>query len=491
MSAVVTLFTKQNCPYCTYVKDMLDAHISRLNQANTTTTPPLLLKTYDCIDGARAAQCIKFTNGTTTVPHVFFNEKYIGDADTLIKMDQDNQTLLLQQLRDISDTPCIDFPPTPEASIIKVTEKIAFSSQPTDEQLQKLHSFGFRSVINLLCSVSEHAYVPHEGDLLEATDVVYKCVGISKVLNKEQRLSQTDEILSLIQSCPEPILIHCDTGRRACAFVLLHAARLMKTNISQIYKWSQDLGHDLQITKGIPHAFVTEALLAYFERKVEQEMEEKEKGTDKDTTKKSTKSIPPLPCHKKAPPLPPNGTLKKSKPETTTKYSTSKTTEDVVDPQQIWRRTYPIHAAACGVGDKSLESLLLDNVLDIDGVDNEGWTALHRAAWNGQTNAIALLLSHQANPNSRTNESISGIHSSRTVERKTTPLHYAAGMGHMDCVKLLLEGGADRCAVDCEGWTALIVAKKTAEDVQFKNQNGKVEESTWSKIYDLLEVEGS
>ena len=60
--------------------------------------------------------------------------------------------------------------------------------------------------------------------------------------------------------------------------------------------------------------------------------------------------------------------------------------------------------------DKSLESLLLDNVLqvDIDGVDNEGWTALHRAAWNGQTNAIALLLSHQANPNSRTNESISG-----------------------------------------------------------------------------------
>ena len=52
----------------------------------------------------------------------------------------------------------------------------------------------------------------------------------------------------------------------------------MKTNISQIYKWSQDLGHDLQITKGIPHAFVTEALLAYFERKVEQEMEEKEKG---------------------------------------------------------------------------------------------------------------------------------------------------------------------------------------------------------------------
>ena len=50
---------------------------------------------------------------------------------------------------------------------------------------------------------------------------------------------------------------------------------------------------------------------------------------------------------------------------------------------------------------------------------------------------------------------------------------------------------SDRCAVDCEGWTALIVAKKTAEDVQFKNQNGKVEESTWSKIYDLLEVEGS
>ncbi|KAH8249656.1 hypothetical protein KR032_011116 [Drosophila birchii] len=71
--------------------------------------------------------------------------------------------------------------------------------------------------------------------------------------------------------------------------------------------------------------------------------------------------------------------------------------------------------------------------LDADTVnarDNDGYTPLHRAAYNNFVDMAKLLLQYQANPNART-------------ELGWTPLHSACKWNNADCAQLLLQFGAD------------------------------------------------
>ncbi|KAH8325040.1 hypothetical protein KR074_003796 [Drosophila pseudoananassae] len=71
--------------------------------------------------------------------------------------------------------------------------------------------------------------------------------------------------------------------------------------------------------------------------------------------------------------------------------------------------------------------------LDADAVnarDNDGYTPLHRAAYNNFVDMAKLLLQHRADPNART-------------ELGWTPLHSACKWNNADCAHLLLQFGAD------------------------------------------------
>ncbi|KAH8308132.1 ankyrin repeat domain-containing protein 49 [Drosophila kikkawai] len=71
--------------------------------------------------------------------------------------------------------------------------------------------------------------------------------------------------------------------------------------------------------------------------------------------------------------------------------------------------------------------------LDADTVnsrDNDGYTPLHRAAYNNFVDMAKLLLQYRANPNART-------------ELGWTPLHSACKWNNADCAHLLLQFGAD------------------------------------------------
>lgn len=65
----------------------------------------------------------------------------------------------------------------------------------------------------------------------------------------------------------------------------------------------------------------------------------------------------------------------------------------------------------------------------------KGWTALHHAAWTGQSNIAGILLAHGAAVDARTGSS------------KWTPLHLAAGQGRQRTLRVLLDNGADLLAV--------------------------------------------
>src|SRR5690606_7935090 len=78
-----------------------------------------------------------------------------------------------------------------------------------------------------------------------------------------------------------------------------------------------------------------------------------------------------------------------------------------------------------------LVALILEHAKpDVNHADNEGFTALHVAAREGFTTAVALLLKVGANPNAPDTYGF-------------TPLHEAILSGHEVIVKQLLSGGAD------------------------------------------------
>ncbi|MBQ8480609.1 MAG: ankyrin repeat domain-containing protein [Akkermansia sp.] len=82
--------------------------------------------------------------------------------------------------------------------------------------------------------------------------------------------------------------------------------------------------------------------------------------------------------------------------------------------------------SAAEKGDNEQLSLLITAGADVNKADKDGWTPLHWAAWNGNSECVKRLL---ATP---------GIDVNMANEYGWTPLDRAASNGHSKCVKLLL-----------------------------------------------------
>ncbi|KAF2832802.1 hypothetical protein CC86DRAFT_389249 [Ophiobolus disseminans] len=94
-----------------------------------------------------------------------------------------------------------------------------------------------------------------------------------------------------------------------------------------------------------------------------------------------------------------------------------------------------------------LSTKLIHGQADVDAKDNDGWTPLMRAVWNGYKDIIEVLLSvGKADVEAKDNDG-------------QTPLMWAASRGHRDTVKVLLSvGKADVEAKDNDGQTPLMRA---------------------------------
>jgi ankyrin repeat protein len=100
-------------------------------------------------------------------------------------------------------------------------------------------------------------------------------------------------------------------------------------------------------------------------------------------------------------------------------------------------------------------AMLLDRGGKIDAQDNRGRTALYRAAAEGKTEAMRLLLARKANPNQR---AIDG----------SSPLLAAITFGRVDAMNLLLASGSDVDLPDAQGTTPLALA---AEGIAYMPNN--------------------
>ena len=106
----------------------------------------------------------------------------------------------------------------------------------------------------------------------------------------------------------------------------------------------------------------------------------------------------------------------------------------------------PLHVAA---QHDDLPAFLevLQKTTDINAVSDDGWTALHFAAFKGYDKIIEALIKAKIDVN------IQG----KVYQR--TALHYAVDRGNLGAVRLLISGGADVRIKDKNGHTALEIAK--------------------------------
>ncbi len=112
---------------------------------------------------------------------------------------------------------------------------------------------------------------------------------------------------------------------------------------------------------------------------------------------------------------------------------------------------------AAGEGRVDDVRALLDQGVDVNARNEEGWTPLIAAALGGHTEVVGLLLEHGADPQATSMRTPDG-------DAALTALIVAARYGHTEVVNALLAGGAEVDATSRNGVCALEAAVSGAHD---------------------------
>jgi uncharacterized protein (TIGR01244 family) len=122
--------------------------------------------------------------------------------------------------------------------IRKINDELAIAGQIAPEQLQQLAQEGYRSVLNLRSS-SELGFLSNEQQQAEALGLHYVNMPIEFETTNDEIATK---LFQQINQLSKPTLVHCDTGIRSAAIVLMHIAVRQGATLKQAFQHVNQLG---------------------------------------------------------------------------------------------------------------------------------------------------------------------------------------------------------------------------------------------------------
>lgn len=233
----ITLFTKQDCPYCVDVKQQLECMASRVLADHPSGK--LAWKIIDCDSPpSNVALCARLT-GQLSVPHVFFNSEYIGNHDITVSLcgraGNGDQNLIYKKLEGLATNrvvPSEVFPPLPDAVFVKVSSQVGHaSSQPNEHQLSRqISALGFASVVNL----SPALEVPNEAGLVTSAGMHYLHLPLTSRDALPDLVAQVDKL-------PGPVLVFGPASVLACLVLAGVTDRADQERLAKLHFGVDDL----------------------------------------------------------------------------------------------------------------------------------------------------------------------------------------------------------------------------------------------------------
>lgn len=123
-----------------------------------------------------------------------------------------------------------------------INEDYSSAGQLTPEQIQQVAAQGFRSILNLR-SHNETGVLPNEAEQVNSTGLDYAQVPISPT---DLEADSLDKALHTLNHLPKPVLIHCRSGNRATAVVLIAIAQQHTLSPEQFIQQVQAQGLTLE-----------------------------------------------------------------------------------------------------------------------------------------------------------------------------------------------------------------------------------------------------
>ncbi|TXK76271.1 beta-lactamase hydrolase domain-containing protein [Mesonia sp. K4-1] len=133
-----------------------------------------------------------------------------------------------------------------EMNIKKINDNISVATfDPNENSFKTFADKGFKSVINLQTEDEEqNVSSKKEETLANDNNLNYKHFGVSK-----DNLSQSmvDNFRQELESLPTPIVVHCKSGKRSGAFVMMHIECQKNMSGEEVIEQAENMGFECDV----------------------------------------------------------------------------------------------------------------------------------------------------------------------------------------------------------------------------------------------------
>jgi uncharacterized protein (TIGR01244 family) len=120
----------------------------------------------------------------------------------------------------------------------KINDELAIAGQITPEQLQQIATEGFKTVLNLR-SPDERGFLIEEQHYAEMLGLHYLNLPVHAEAMSDESATP---LFRQLDKLSKPILVHCDSGIRAAAIVLMHITMQQGASLKQAFTQAEKLG---------------------------------------------------------------------------------------------------------------------------------------------------------------------------------------------------------------------------------------------------------